>query len=150
MILDSIHNADRYTALHPRFAQAFEFLAKTDLSSLPDGRIALDGDNLFVDVATNEGKQTAPLEAHRNYIDIQMPISTTETMGWRPTADCLKTLQPYDAARDIAFFADEYAMRLQVQPGQFVVFFPEDAHAPAMAQGLLKKLVVKVKIKAPK
>ncbi len=148
MILDSIHNANRYTALHPRFAQAFEFLAGTDLNSLPDGRIVLDGDNLFVDVATNAGKQTAPLEAHRNYIDIQMPISTTETMGWRPTADCHQTLQPYDAARDIAFFADEYATKFQVQCGQFVVFFPDDAHAPAMAQHLLKKLVVK--IKAPK
>lgn len=145
MILDSIHNADGYTALHPRFAQAFEFLAKTDLNRLPDGRITLDGDNLFVDVATNEGKQTAPLEAHRNYIDIQMPISTTETMGWRPTANCHKTLQPYDAARDITFFADEYATKFQVQCGQFVIFFPSDAHAPAMAQNLLNKLVVKVK-----
>ncbi len=148
MILDSIHNANRYTALHPHFAQAFEFLTGTDLNSLPDGRIVLDSDNLFVDVATNAGKQTAPLEAHRNYIDIQMPISTTETMGWRPTADCHQTLQPYDAARDIAFFADEYATKFQVQCGQFVVFFPDDAHAPAMAQHLLKKLVVK--IKAPK
>ncbi len=150
MILDSIHNADRYAALHPLLKQAFDFVANADVENLPDGRIVLDGDNLFVTVATNEGKRTAPLEAHRAYIDIQMPISATETMGWRPTADCHATLQPYDAERDIAFFADEYATKFQVAQGQFVIFFPEDAHAPAMAQNLLKKLVIKVKIKAPK
>lgn len=145
MIIDSIHNADRYAPLHPRFKQVFDFLSKTDLQTLPDGRTELDGDNVFINVATNEGKRTAPLEAHRDYIDIQMPISATETMGWRPTADCRETLQAYDADRDIAFFADGYATKIQVTPGQFAIFFPEDAHAPAMAQNLLKKLVVKVK-----
>lgn len=147
MILDSIQNADRYTALHPLLKQAFDFLRTHDLASLPDGKITLDGEQLYISVATAEGKTTAPLEAHQRYIDVQMPISTTETMGWRPTADCHNVQQNYDAERDIAFFADDYTTRLQVQPGQFVIFFPEDAHAPAMAQGLLKKLVVKILIK---
>jgi biofilm protein TabA len=147
MILDSIQNANRYAALHPLLGQAFEFLRTHDLASLPDGKITLDGERLYISVATAEGKSSAPLEAHQRYIDVQMPISTTETMGWRPTADCRAVQQPYDAERDIAFFADKYATNLQVQPGQFVIFFPEDAHAPAMARGLLKKLVVKILIK---
>lgn len=146
MIIDSIQNAKRYAPLHRQFEHVFDFLRHTDLNTLPDRRIELDGDNLYINIATNEGKHTAPLEAHRCYIDIQMPISTVETMGWRATSDCRLPLHNYNPENDIAFFADEYAATFQVMPGQFVIFFPEDAHAPAMAQNLLKKLVVKVRI----
>ena len=31
-------------------------------------------------------------------------------------------------------------------PGEFVIFFPEDAHAPCIGNGKMKKMVVKVKL----
>ncbi|PKO59005.1 MAG: YhcH/YjgK/YiaL family protein, partial [Betaproteobacteria bacterium HGW-Betaproteobacteria-17] len=37
MILDMLAEADRYTALHPLFARAFEFLRSTDLLALAPG-----------------------------------------------------------------------------------------------------------------
>ncbi len=146
MILDSLHNASRYTDLHPHFRQAFDYLQQTDFSKLDDGTIELHGREIYVTIATNVGKNTAPLEAHRNYIDIQMPLSGEEQIGWKPTIDCKTISETYDAQRDIEFFADEFDNKITLKPGQFVIFFPEDAHAPAMANNVLRKLVLKIKI----
>ena len=51
MILDTIHLASRYAALHPAFEQAFRFLAQGDLNTLAPGRYELDGVNLYANVA---------------------------------------------------------------------------------------------------
>ena len=48
--------------------------------------------------------------------------------------------------RDIAFFDDEATSYITLRPSECVVFFPEDAHAPGIAQGVLRKAVIKVKI----
>ena len=37
-------------------------------------------------------------------------------------------------------------MYFTLNAGQFVVFFPEDVHAPGSSDGKIKKLVIKVKI----
>lgn len=146
MIIDSIENARLYTHLHAKMQMVFDFLRTHDLSAIPDGRIELDGDSVFINIETNPGKISAQLEAHRCYIDVQFPISQTEKMGWRPTADCQIIAEPYNAARDIEFFADEPTTTFTVEPGQFAIFLPTDAHAPAMASGTLRKAVAKLKI----
>ena len=56
--------------------------------------------------------------------------------------------EPYDAGRDIAFFADEPAAWFPLERGQFAVFFPDDAHAPLAASGSLHKVVIKVEVVA--
>jgi YhcH/YjgK/YiaL family protein len=50
----------------------------------------------------------------------------------------------YDPGRDIEFFTDRPDVWIPVKPGQFVVFFPEDAHAPLVGAGEIHKIVVKV------
>jgi YhcH/YjgK/YiaL family protein len=37
-------------------------------------------------------------------------------------------------------------MFFQLKDGQFAIFFPEDVHAPMIAEGEVKKMVIKVKI----
>ncbi len=146
MIIDSLDNAQIYECLHPSFKQAFDFLRSTDFSTVDDGRIELQGDAIYINLAGNIGKKSAPLEAHKMYIDIQMPLSTTEFIGWKLVSDCQKISEVYDNDRDILFYADEFDTLLSVSPGQFVIFYPQDAHAPAMASGFLRKLVVKIKL----
>lgn len=76
-------------------------------------------------------REDAPLEAHRRYIDIHIPLNNTETIGWAPTDALTRIVIPgYNAERDIAFYEDKAQTFLDVQPGQCAVFFPEDAHAP--------------------
>ncbi|HPW90311.1 MAG TPA: YhcH/YjgK/YiaL family protein [Paludibacteraceae bacterium] len=146
MIVDSLKNAHLYECLHPSFKQAFDFLRSTDFSTIDDGRIELQGDTIYINLASNTGKKSAPLEAHRLYIDIQMPLSTTELIGWKSVSRCNNISEVYDNEKDILFYADDFDTVLSVSPGEFVIFFPQDAHAPAMGSGLLRKLVVKIKL----
>ena len=112
------------------------------------GKIELDGTNLFVNVAEISGKTSdeAKMETHRNYIDIQLPVTATETMGWIAVNDLQQTTQEYNAEKDVAFFADKATTFVNVQPYQFAIFFPQDAHQPGIATGTHKKVIVKVLI----
>lgn len=146
MILDTLNNVHNYVNLHPQFGMVFDYLLHTDFAALTDGKRQLDGTDVYIDLATIQGRQHAPLEAHRQYIDIQLPLSGTESIGWKPQETCLCPTAPYDTARDIIFFDDAYDTIIPVACGQFVIFFPNDAHAPAMATGTLRKIVVKIRI----
>ncbi len=148
MILDSLQNAGLYETIHPRFKQAFDFLGTNDLNELPLGRIELDGSNLFINVFEITGKtaETARLETHNLYIDIQIPITGTETMGWLPGNKLKENAGPYNPEKDITFFTDKASSFATVEPMDFIIFFPEDGHQPGICEGQLKKLVVKVRV----
>lgn len=148
MVHDLLSNASRYESLNPLFKQAFDFLRTTDLANLPLGKIELDGKNLHVSVQEIDGKtpEIARMETHERYIDIQVPISGTETMGWIARDNLKQTTDGYNAEKDITFYADKTANLVRVQPAEFVIFFPEDGHQPGIAEGKLKKLIVKVSV----
>lgn len=146
MILDTIHLSSRYAVLHPAFEEAFRFLAKCDPKTLKPGRYELDGARLYANVEQTEGrgKEASKLEAHREYVDIQYVLSGVEIIGWKACMDCSEDKKGYDAERDIEFFTDTPDVWVRVNPGQFVILFPEDAHAPQAGTGPLTKVVVKV------
>ncbi len=149
MILDQLSNATRYENCHPRFKAAFDFLKSHDLLNMPVGKIELDGKNLFVNILDFKGKdeENCRMETHRDYIDIQLPVNGCETMGWKAAADLQEVTAPYDTVKDIAFFADKATSKINVQAGQFAIFFPEDGHQPGIAPGKeYRKIIVKVKM----
>lgn len=150
MILDTLANADRYAALHPLFARAFAFLRETDLQSLPTGMHEVQGEQLFVIVESCQGRtrEEAKLECHRRYIDIQLVLEGIDEMGWKPVAECVNPLAGYDAARDIRFFSDVPSSWIATPAGSFCLFFPDDAHAPLVSTGLIRKGVVKIALSA--
>jgi YhcH/YjgK/YiaL family protein len=145
MVLDQLALAAHYTALHPQFARAFDFLAK--LESLPAGRHDIDGDRLFVLMQEEDGRghKGARLEAHRAHIDIQLTLDGIEEIGWSPRAAC-RPAGEHDREKDIAFFDDRPHVWFTLPPGHFAVFFPQDAHAPFGGMGKCHKAVVKVAI----
>ena len=146
MILDALENAHRYLALNKGFAKAFEFLLRPDLKELPVGRYEIDGDRIYAMVSKEPGrrKEDALLETHRKYIDIQLVLAGTDTMGWKPWPSCNQPTGEYDQKADIQFFADNPDAWVSVESGAFAVFFPEDAHVPLIAPGQIHKVVVKV------
>ena len=146
MILDSLKNAGLYESIHPRFKKAFDFLRNTDLVTLPLGKIELDGSDLFVNVVEITGKtvDAARFETHNCYIDIQVPVTASETMGWIAGHKLKDITSPYDATKDITFFGDKTSNLIQVQPLEFAVFFPEDGHQPGISDDQHKKIIVKV------
>lgn len=146
MILAPLSQAARYTALHPLFPQAFQFLRDHDPLALAPGRHDLEGDRLFVIAEDVRGREraAAKLECHRRYIDIQIVLSGNEEMGWKALADCRDPVANHSAAKDIRFFRDAPAAWVAVPPGHFCIFFPEDAHAPLVGEGAIRKLIFKV------
>lgn len=148
MILDLISNASRYESLHPGFAGALRWVAKTELHRLSVGRHEIDGQRLFALVNRDPGKgrQAARLESHRRYIDIQITLAGEEEIGYRPVAECSAPEVPFLPDNDIAFYAEPPETWLAVPPGRFAIFFPADAHAPLAGVGELHKIVVKVAV----
>ena len=149
MILDSLKNIESYVALNPNFAKAVEFVKNNDLSTLPLGRNDICGDEVFANVmeAQPRSQAEAPVEIHRKYIDIQIPISGDEVMGYTPLSELPEI--DFDDAGDAALYPVGFAARdyLNVKRGQFVIFFPQDGHAPAITPVPLKKIVLKVAVK---
>ena len=158
MIHDSLgRSAERYYSLHPLFRQAFEYLySHLDKFADPasDGRHTVQGDDLFVMVGDHRLKrpEEALLEAHDRYIDLHVMISGTESFGWAQRAACTDPRSAFDAGKDIVFYNDLPTSVATVLTGEFVVFFPEDAHAPLIrpegVQGGTRKAIFKIKADA--
>lgn len=146
MILDTLAESGRYRGLHPLFARAFDFLNDTDLHALEPGKHAVQGEQIFaiVEACTGRSRAEAKLECHRRYIDIQLVLAGVDEMGWKPLAECAEPATGYDAARDIQFFKDTPSSWIATPPGSFCLFFPNDAHAPLVSEGLIRKVVVKI------
>jgi YhcH/YjgK/YiaL family protein len=148
MILAKLTEADRYVALHPLFARAFEFLRGNDLDVLEPGMHPIQGEQLFAIVEASRGRTRADakLECHRRYIDIQLVLEGIDEMGWKPLRECVEPETDYDAARDIRFFGDAPSSWIATPPGSFCLFFPDDAHAPLVSAGTIRKVVLKIAV----
>ena len=145
MVIDNLKNMRDYEALHPLFAKAFDYIEQTDLNALEPGKIVLIENELIVNVnqIPAKTKEEAKLETHNEYIDIQIPLTGVEQMGYTQRADLPEA--EYDAIKDLTLYeglADDY---LTVKPGMFTLFFPSDGHAPGITPTGLKKIIVKVK-----
>ena len=100
---------------------------------------------LKIEQAMGKSRTEAILESHRQMIDIQIPLQQEETFGVAaltslPAAD-------YSAEKDISFYPNSPAQNYVTCPrGGFVIFFPQDAHAPCISQNAnFKKAIFKVR-----
>jgi YhcH/YjgK/YiaL family protein len=150
MIFSTLSQSDRYAALHPLFPRAFEYIRNTDLMSLAPGHHPILGEDMFAIVEHMPGRtrEAAQLEVHRRYIDIQLVLEGVDEMGWKALIECREPADEYSAERDIRFFRDAPAAWIAVPTGAFCIFFPEDAHAPLVSSGSIRKVVIKIALKA--
>lgn len=132
------------------YRDALKYMAEHDLAALETGKHIINGDELFLNICDSDLKTPAQarFEAHRKYIDIQVPLSGVESFGVMPVADCREQDGEFNTEKDIVFFKDAVAGAtvFTAQPGQVVVFGPDDAHAPLIGQGKIHKAIFKVKI----
>lgn len=151
MIHDALPNFALYTELSPRFSAAAYFLATTDLTALPEGRVEIEGDDVFANVQDYATHDDNPgrYEAHRAYADIQVVVSGAERIGVAARTPCLEVAEPYDEKRDIEFVRAEGRL-VPLFAGQFLVLFPHEAHQPgvhpASGPANVRKVVVKVRL----
>jgi YhcH/YjgK/YiaL family protein len=150
MIIDSLSNAEKYFCVHPLFSKAFEYMQSKDLQAIEPGNYEISGDDLKAIVSDKAGKtkeeSTAKFECHNHHIDIQICLKGQEQIGWKPRETCKEQKGEYNSVKDVLFYHDTPDMFFQLSDAQFVIFFPEDVHAPMIGEGNIKKMVMKVKI----
>lgn len=150
MILASLRDSDRYAALHPLLKELFTYLQEHDLKEVPAGRITLQGDDFYINVADAPllKAEEQKLEVHRAYLDVHVPLSGPEIIGWKALGDLeVPSLEPFNTQADFALYAAPASTYLTVQPGQFAIVWPEDAHAPIIGSGMLRKAIAKIKLR---
>ena len=146
MILDTLENIGKYASLNPLFPKVVEYLQNTDIVNHEPGRVNIDGNKLFVNHNITHGKTVdeAMVETHDAMIDIQIPLSCAEVMGYIPRQ--LLPEAEYDANKDITFYPVRAEQYVTVHPGEFVIFFPQDGHAPCISPvPEYRKVIIKVK-----
>ncbi|MGE0755876.1 MAG: YhcH/YjgK/YiaL family protein [Pirellulaceae bacterium] len=146
MIVDRLANLELYRGLQPRWIKALEFLRDSDLATLPLGRHDLDGDQLFalVQEYTTRDESQCRWEAHERYCDVQYLVTGEERIGVA-NIDDLRVTEPYDAAKDVAFFEGD-GDAITLRAGTFAIFAPQDVHKPCVHRGspaAVRKVVIK-------
>jgi YhcH/YjgK/YiaL family protein len=80
-----------------------------------------------------------------------MPLTSNETFGLKPTQECLTPISNFDTERDIVFYNDTPNEYITLNKGEFIIFFPEDAHAPCIdTTNNHLKLIVKISVEPNK
>lgn len=137
----------------PAFQKALHAIAKLPADA-PLGKFPIDGDSIYGNVMEYDTSIEKPekLEFHRKYVDIQAILDGRETMFWADIKN-LAIRDPYLADKDVEFRIppEKGVSKLDLLPGFFAVFYPEDGHygkglplsGPA---GKIRKVVVKVKL----
>ncbi len=148
MIKDNLSRAEVYCNISENLKKGFEWIKNNDLKNMSDGRYQIDENN-YANVQTYLTKDDAPYEAHRDYIDIQYMISGEELSGVTDYSNC-SVEEKYNKEKDIEFlFCKSQEEFHKIKEGEFFVFFPHDAHKPALKVNLnktVKKVIVKVHV----
>ena len=130
----------------------FDYLAKTDLLSIPKGKHKIPGSDLMVSVedSKNEPLEKRRSESHNKHIDFQYVVKGTERFGvidhYSSTPNCKyrPDVIHYDYDRQKARFYDS-------NPGEFFIFFPRDWHIAKVATDggdqTIRVIVIKVDYK---
>lgn len=152
MIFDTLANAAQYKGIHAGIDQVLEAAKAYTPENHPSGRVVLDGDNVYMNMAAYETHPTdkAVFEAHKQYIDVMVMVEGTETIYVKATDALNNVYLPYDPQKEalLADF-DTDATPVRLEAGSFVVLFPQDAHSPGCnADGPMnvKKIIGKVRI----
>lgn len=145
MIHTNLNQNDFYKNIDSKIALCLE-KSKTIDENTPCGKYVIN-DEIYVNVTEYSPKpiEEATAETHNVYADIQLILSGEEYIGYAKT-DLLTATTGYDKENDIQFWKGDLAL-LAMQKGDWALFMPHEAHAPALSKsgGKVKKAIFKIK-----
>lgn len=150
MIVDNIENYAKYANLPAPLYRAIEYIGSTDFTHVENGQYELDGKRMVSIVNRYQTKtiDNAIWESHRKYIDVQFVAGGHERFGLVPLDQAPPVRTPYDEKKDVVFY-EPGIDTFDAPAGTFMIFYPDDIHAPGLATGVppTPKEVVKVVVK---
>ena len=149
MIYAKNSDALSYRGIHPNLDMALERITEEFLAGVGSERVEIKGSDVY---ATRFTYETLPaeetfFEAHKNYLDIHLMLAGSERVEIAPPAE----LTEFDRteANDFYAYRGPAHYRLALDPGNFLVVFPNDAHRIKMElerPERVSKVVFKVRI----
>lgn len=150
MIYDTFENMKMYCEEGDKLYKAIKYAMDFDLSQ-PDGDYEVDGKNMIAKVQSYETSpaETRKFESHREYYDVQVIRVGCERQDVALAAE-LEPLAPFDTVKDVVKLkAPQVFSSVVMDPGKFVVYYPQDIHRPnCNLTGVCKvrKICMKVKM----
>ena len=151
MIMDHLSKLEQYRGLSTRIDQAIDFMLTNDLTTLPSGRIDIDGDKLYANrmhYTASAFPNDKNFEIHHRYIDIQVIVSGHEGIALAPMDVLTEAEDRPD--KDITFYAGKPDHIVMMRENTFMLLYPGEAHMPGLAiddQAAVDKIVFKVAYK---
>ncbi len=151
MIIDKLENWEHYS-FGSGWKLAFEFL-RTLTPDSDEKKYNIQGDDIFAQVMSYKTRtpDTAVLESHRKFVDIQAVLNGGERIECF-SRDGLVVDTAYDESKDAEFYKRSCpgSTHVDMAPGTFIMLFPHDAHMPSLMienePEMVKKVVVKIKV----
>lgn len=125
-----------------------EIFIKNFTPATPDGRCAIEGDNVFALVSrySTRGEKEALMESHKLYSEIHILAQGTEIIGF--TQEPLTVHTPYNSKTDLAFWNMPSVYTPLTVNNETAAFFKAgEAHAPRICADNMPESVVKAVIK---
>ena len=144
MIFDDFKNFDLYDIDET----VKNFILNIDPNISTGRHIISDKAYINIDEYKTRDDSEIKLEAHRKYIDIQYVITGNECMGYG-IYENFKNTEKYNEDKDVEFLEGKQYNYINVKEGEFVIFYPNDVHAPMLSvqkSENIKKAIVKIAI----
>jgi len=147
MIVDNIRNAHLYLGLGKGFEEALTFLKNYDGAADEKADITVS-DKVMVKCRPymTKPQSECAFEAHKRFADIHFVVSGCEMIGYAPTPSL--TVVSENDEKDLIMLDGE-GTNILLNPGDFMITFPDDAHMPCIAKDqpvFCAKLVAKIEL----
>ena len=152
MIMGHIDAKETECAYALPIQEAIRYCRETDVSGLGESGISLREDAmvaLICDRVTEVKEKKLP-EVHRRYAELQFVAEGSEQIGYYPDRGDNEVFLDCLDEKDTLYYQENPKsgeIMLQMTPGTYAVFFPEDVHRPfcqVEEPARVKKIVVKI------
>ncbi|WP_298465237.1 YhcH/YjgK/YiaL family protein [uncultured Mitsuokella sp.] len=149
MIYGNIHQKETYAFLPAAIQRCLAFARTPEFAALATGSHPIEGRDCFVNIAayTTKPEEECSWEAHKDYLDIHILSEGSEYIDVAFLENM--KLGAYHKDSDYQEVTGKAQARVLLQPGDFLICYPEDGHEPGIAvtaPAPLKKGIFKVRI----
>ncbi|MBQ6243253.1 MAG: YhcH/YjgK/YiaL family protein [Bacteroidales bacterium] len=143
---------EQYKLNQAEWDAVFAWLAKPETKTLPAGRYEIT-DQTYATVQIDSTRLTMNYEDHHKRIDLFYIVSGSELINVTKPENMVEP-GPYSESRDAAYSrtATDFTP-VVLNPGQYVILFPSDAHQPMLAPdgkpAPIHKIVAKIPFVQP-